>query len=158
MITITCGSDYKIANIYFPIGESFYFVNGIKYHMDAVSYYTTNSAMVPLRYLIEAINSVVKSNDKLSIQWNNITKTATIYINSLENLQFTAGESNAFLNGSPFPMLTQDNQLAIAEIKGNLGHERIYIPFKSFITDMSFPFRYTNTESQMAIYFTTIQS
>ena len=104
------------------IGESKIYKNGIAVTMDAAAYIqpSSNSTMIPLRFVSAAIAEIKGFN--ATISWEGITKTATITYRD-NNISFTAGSSTMYVNGDPVIM---ENGVK-AEIRNN----RMYIPFRA---------------------------
>ena len=127
------GNDNETAKVYFPVGKPFYLINGIQYPMDVVTYISenSNSIMIPIKYLVEATN-MISPHGGLTTEWDSDTDTTILDGVPLRDVQFTAGESTVIINGVSVPMLTADNLPAIAEIKGEAGHERMHVPLRAF--------------------------
>ena len=101
--------------------------------MDAETYISenSNSIMIPIKYLVEATN-MISPDGGLTTEWDSVTNSTILHGIPLHDIQFTAGESTVIVNGASVPMLTADSLPAIAEIKGETGHERMYVPLRAF--------------------------
>jgi hypothetical protein len=131
-----------------PIGESYFVVNGVSYTMDAAAYISpaSHSTMVPVRFVANAFGL---RNDN-QIIWDGINKTATI-IAPNRTIQFTAAKSVMIVNGVSVTMTSPDGLPVVAEIKGDDGHERMYIPFRALGEAFGIPVDW-DAETQTAIY------
>jgi len=87
--------------------------------------------MIPIKYLVEATN-MISPDGGLTTEWDSVTNSTILHGIPLHDIQFTAGESTVIVNGASVPMLTADSLPAIAEIKGETGHERMYVPLRAF--------------------------
>lgn len=108
------------------------YVNNDKYDVGVAPYIQpeSSSTLVPLRFI-----SVVLSGDKTTadkadesnrVSWDNIGKTATIYVGEGTNqriIQFTAGSDKMMINGTSIAM---DNN-----VKAEIKEDRMYVPFRA---------------------------
>jgi hypothetical protein len=131
-----------------PIGENYFIVNGVSYSMDAAAYISpaSHSTMVPIRFVANAFGL---RNDN-QIVWDDSTKTVTIIAPS-RTIQFTAAKSSMIVNGVSITMVSPDNLPVVAEIKGDAGHERMYIPFRALGQAFGIPVDWDEA-TQTAIY------
>ena len=95
--------------------------------------------MVPVEYLAEATNMGYADDRTATADWDSNTNTTTLNICNYHSVQFTAGESNIIVDGTSIRMIAVGYQPAVAEIKGDQGHERMYIPLRAFGTVCGIP-------------------
>jgi len=112
--------------VWVTIGDTYYIVNGKSVDMDAAAYISpsSNSTMVPLRFLSEALG-IADEN----ILWiDNGPDNKKVVINTPnKTLAFTIGDPNLVSNGVSIPMLSPDKLPVAPEIKG----DRTYVPFRA---------------------------
>ena len=129
------GADNSTVILRFPVGEPYYFIDNMKYSMDAGTYISdsSSSTMVPVKYLVEAMNiGYQNSRNQIHTGWDSATNASTLYINTNKSIQFTASSSIMFIDSTPVQMLSASRLPSEAEIKGEAGHERMYVPFRAF--------------------------
>ena len=130
---LTYANDVKTVKVSFPIGKPYYMVGDTRYQMDAEAYISTvsKSTMVPVRYLMDALNTAWNNGGSITSEWDGGTNSITIHLNAFTTVQFTGGDSHMIVNGVSVQMANADGQPAVAEISGGAGHERMYIPLRA---------------------------
>ena len=128
------------------IGSNIIDVGNKKYTIDAAPYIQpeSNSTLVPLRFAAIAISGgdVEKADSSSIIDWDAVTKTATITVKG-NVIKFTSGSVLMYKNNSPMVM---ENGVK-AEIKSG----RMFIPFRALGTALSVKVDW-DAETKTAIY------
>ena len=130
-----------------PIGESHYYVNGVRHPMDAVAYISpaSNSTMVPVRFVANAFGL---TNDQ--IVWDPEDRTATIFAPN-RTVQFQYGSSTMIVDGVAITMTSPDGLPVQAEIVEIDGIGRMYLPFRALGNAFGVPVDW-DAETRTAIY------